>query len=65
MQERLHAVPSLVLVDVETTVTPLFNAFAKQLSNLSRLDRLVIDEAYLILTASDYREHLGLLAILR
>ncbi len=65
MQDRLHTVPSLVLVDVEIAVTPSFNAFAKQLSDLGRLDRLVIDEAHLILTASDYREHLGLLAILR
>jgi len=35
-------------------VTPLFNAFAKQLLDLGRLDRLVINEAYLILTALDY-----------
>ena len=27
--ERLHAIPLLVLVDVEATVTPRFNAFAK------------------------------------
>lgn len=65
MLERLHAVPSLVLVDVEEAVTPSFNTFAKQLLDTGRLDRIVIDEAHLILTAADYREHLGLLAILR
>ncbi len=65
MQERVHAVPSLVLVDVEMAVTPAFHAFAKQLLDMDRLDRLVIDEAHLILTAADYREQLGLLGVLR
>ena len=65
MQERLHAVPSLVLVDVETAVTPAFHAFARELLARDRLDRLVIDEAHLILTAAGYREHLGLLGALR
>ncbi len=65
MQERVHIVPSLVLVDVEMAVTPAFHAFAKQLLDMDRLDRLVIDEAHLILTATDYREQLGLLGVLR
>ncbi|KAL2038903.1 hypothetical protein N7G274_008425 [Stereocaulon virgatum] len=65
MQERVHAVPSLVLVDVKTAVTPTFNAFAKRLLDTDRLDRLVIDEAHLILTAADYREYSGLLGVLR
>ncbi|KAL8688231.1 MAG: hypothetical protein Q9218_005804 [Villophora microphyllina] len=65
MEEKLHAVPPLLFVDVETAVTPSFGTFLKQLSDLGRLDRLIIDEAHLVLVASDYRECLGLLAILR
>ena len=65
MGERLRAVPNLVLVDVEKAVTPAFHAFAKQLLDANRLDRIVIDEAHLILTAVDYRENLGLLGVLR
>ena len=65
MQDRLHAVPSLVLVDVDTAVTSAFMAFLRQLNDLGRLDRLVLDEAHLVLTSSDYRENLGLLGMLR
>jgi len=65
MHERLHAVPSLVFVDVDTAVTSTFITFVKQLSDIDRLDRLILDEAHLVVTASDYRENLGLLAILR
>ena len=65
MQDRLHTVPSLVLVDVETAVTSGFLALARQLNDLGRLDRLILDEAHLILTAAYYREHLGLLGVLR
>lgn len=52
----MYIVPSLVLVNVEIAVTPAFYAFVKQLLDMDRLDRLVIDEAHLILTATDYRE---------
>lgn len=65
MQERLHAVPPLVLVDVETAVSSTFITFVRQLHESNRLDRLVLDEAHLVLTSADYRENLGLLGVLR
>ncbi len=65
MHKRLYTVPSLVFVDINTAVTSTFIIFVKQLSNIDRLDRLILDEAYLVITALDYRENLGLLIILR
>ena len=65
MQDRLHAVPALVFVDVDTAVTSPFLAFLKQLHDLGRVDRLILDEAHLVLTASSYRENLGRLGMLR
>ncbi len=65
MHKRLHIVPSLVFVDVNTAVTSTFITFVKQLSNIDRLNRLILDEAHLVVTALDYRENLGLLIILR
>ena len=65
MYKRLHTVPSLVFVDINTAVTSTFIIFVKQLSNIDRLDRLILDEAYLVVIALDYRENLGLLIILR
>ena len=63
--DQLHAVPSLVLVDIETAVTPSFLAFLQQLQAHGRLDRIVLDEAHLVLTAAHYRTSLGLLGDLR
>ena len=62
---RLHAVPPLVFVDIDVAVSVGFQTFLQSLQRDGRLDRLVIDEAYLILTASHYREKLGLLGVLR
>jgi len=65
MEERLHAVPSLVFVDVESATTDQFVAFLRQLHDSGRVDRLVLDEAHLVLTASHYRDNLGWLGKLR
>ena len=65
MQDRLHAVPTLIFIDIDNAVTLHFLAFLRQLYNISRIDRLILDEAYLVLTTSDYHENLGLLRILR
>ena len=59
MQERLHAVPHLVFVDVESAVTQHFMAFLKQLHDSGRVDRFILDEAHLVVTSSHYRENLG------
>jgi len=65
MYKRLYIVPSLVFVDINTAVISTFIIFVKQLSNIDRLNRLILDEAYLVVIALDYRENLGLLIILR
>ncbi len=63
--KRLYTVPSLVFVDINTAVISTFIIFVKQLSNIDRLNRLILDEAHLVIIALDYRENLGLLIILR
>ncbi|KAL8794984.1 MAG: hypothetical protein Q9182_007576, partial [Xanthomendoza sp. 2 TL-2023] len=62
---QLHAVPTLLLVDIEQAVTPGFLGFARALHAIGRLDRFVLDEAHLLLTASNYRPQLPLIAGLR
>ncbi|KAL8689011.1 MAG: hypothetical protein Q9218_005217, partial [Villophora microphyllina] len=63
--QQLHAVPTLLLVDIETAVTPGFLSFARALHAIGRLDRFVLDEAHLLLTASYYRTQLPAVAGLR
>ena len=46
---RLHAVPSLVFVDVDSAVTQSFRAFLQRLQKTGRLDRIVLEEAHLLL----------------
>ena len=60
-----HAVPSLLIVDAENASAPPFMTLMHGLQRLGRLDRIVLDEAHLLLTASHYRDHLGLLSQLR
>ena len=63
--ERLHAVPSLLLIDVEMVSNPSCIGFLHRLQAEDRLDRIVLDEAHLLLTAAHYRACLTLLANLR
>lgn len=62
---RLHATPSLLFIDVDCAATDHCRAFLRALLENGRLDRIVLDEAHLILTASHYREQLGKLGYLR
>ena len=62
---QLHAVSSLLLVNVDLAITNSFIAIVQTLQNCDRLDRLIIDKAHLILTAAHYRENLELLRVLR
>lgn len=64
-EDRLHAVPSLVLIDIDLAVSERARSFLRALYANNRLDRIVLDEAHLLLTASHYREKLGLLGALR
>jgi hypothetical protein len=57
--QQVHAVPALLLVDIETAVTPDFLAFARALHALDRLDRMILDEAHLLLTVAHYRRHVA------
>lgn len=63
--QRMHAVPGLLLVDIETAVTPDFLAFARSLHAMDRLDRIVLDEAHLLLTAGHYRRKIVAVGVLR
>lgn len=47
--------PSLVVVAAETACTEDFLDYAKGLALRQQLDRIVIDECHLTITASDYR----------
>lgn len=62
---RLYSMPSLLFIDVDLAVTDHCRAFLLSLQENGRLDRIVLDEAHLILTASHYREQLGFLGYLR
>ena len=56
---------SLLLVNVDLAITNSFIAIVQTLQNCDRLDRLIIDEVHLILTAAHYQENLELLKVLR
>lgn len=55
----------LVMVSIEAAVTREFRSYAQRLIALQRLDRIVIDECHLTLTASSYRPAMVNLANLR
>jgi len=59
------AQPSLLFVDAERVSGSIFQHFLSELHAAGRLDRIVLDEAHLLLTASHYRESLPALAVLR
>ena len=65
MHERLHTAPPLILVDIDFAVADQFYEFALHAAQGGRLDRIVLEEAHLILTSSDYRGHLLYLGRLR
>ncbi len=62
---RLYATPSLLFIDVDSMATDHCRPFLLALQDNGRLNRIVLDEANLILTAGHYREQLGLLGYLR
>lgn len=57
--DRLHAVPSLLLVDVERAASNEFITLARALHAVDRLNRIVLDESHLPSTAAHYRHQLG------
>ena len=63
--DRLHAVPPLLLVDIDNAFSANFRALLVELSSQGRLDRIVLDEAHILLTASHYRYSLKDIAGLR
>lgn len=56
---------SLIFVSAESAVLSPFRAFINGLDAREALDRVVVDESHLILTASDYRPKLKLIKYLR
>ena len=62
---HLHAVTSLFLVDIDDSVSDGSRAVLSALHHHHRLDRLVFEEAHLILMAGYYWEKIALLVTLR
>ena len=56
---QLHALPTLLLVDIGFAVDESFVFFVTRLHALGRLNRLFFDEAHLLLTARHYRRYIG------
>lgn len=50
---------------METAVGTLFHIFLARLDAAQRLDRVILDEAHLVLTSSHYRLKMGLIRQLR
>jgi superfamily II DNA/RNA helicase len=63
-EQRIVGCP-LVFVAVETAVGEAFHGFLARLDAAQRLDRVILDEAHLILTSSDYRPKMRLIRQLR
>ena len=61
----MHAVPSLLLVDIGDAVTPVFFSFLRALHAIGRVDRIILDEAHLLLTAAYYSKELPAINSLR
>ena len=54
---------AVVVVTVEAAVTGKFMAYAHRLQARGRLDRIVVDECHLMVTANDYRKDMNDLGI--
>ena len=63
--QHLHAISSLLFVNIEIAIINNFVSFARFLHAMNRLDRIVFDEAHLLLTASHYRSKIVDLSVLR
>ena len=63
--ERLHAMSSLLFMNVKTVITFSCINFLQRLQTKRRLNRLILNETHLLLIVAHYRESLTLLATLR
>lgn len=63
-KQRIIGCP-LVFMAVETAVGTLFHIFLARLDAAQRLDRVILDEAHLVLKSSHYRLKMGLIRQLR
>ncbi|MCJ1485470.1 hypothetical protein MMC06_005644 [Schaereria dolodes] len=63
--ERLHAVPLLLFIDVEQVSSVDFQTLLEALARHGRLDHIILNEAHLMLTASYYCQELRHLITLR
>ena len=62
---QLYTVLSLLLVNIGDIVTPAFLSFLRALYTIGRIDRIILDKAYLLLTAVYYRKELPTINSLR
>ena len=62
---QLYTLPILLLINIELVVKNSFVFFVASLHAISRLDRLFLNKAYLLLTARHYRRNIGVINQLR
>ena len=64
-EEDKEKISSIVLVSIETISNSEFFLYLKKLEQLEKLDRIIFDEAHLIVTSSNYRFQIHSLKKLR
>ena len=62
---QLHALPTLLLMNIEFAVENIFVSFVVSLHAMGRLNRLFLNETYLLLIARYYRRNIGVINQLR
>ena len=65
IRDQLHAISSLLFVNIENVVTFDFVEFAQSLHVNDRLNRIVLNEAHQLLIISHYRQKMFLIFQLR
>ena len=64
-EEEKEKISSIVLVSIETISNSEFFLYLKKLEQLEKLDRIIFDEAHLIITSANYRFQMHSLKRLR
>ena len=62
---QLHALPTLLLINIELVVEDSFIFFVANLHAMSQLNRLFLNKTHLLLTARHYRRNIGAINQLR
>ena len=63
--QQLHAISSLLLMNINRAITLEFLTFARVLHATNRLNRIVLNETHLLLTIAHYRSRVIVVELLR